>query len=234
MNNKLKKHFLLFFLILCGSFAYSQKGEAVLILKDSTRLNGIGEISGISSIVSVKFKNDTLKYRTYRSKEIIGIDILENNYYRKFRFKYVDGGKFPEIMEIVSIDSLSLYVRVYEGSALSNSFSNEQMQILGNTPVQPVTFNNGQDINIGRSQNIYSELSFSRYSYYVGWGESDHVEHLYTKGLPFAKSFEKSMNKYFKSCQALIDKVENKEFSKDEVWRVLYFYNQRCLKTNAE
>ena len=234
MRKLIKRQILIIIPLVFSSLTYAQKGKAVLILKDSTRINGIGEISGISSIVSVKFRNDTLKYRTYKSKEIIGINILENNYYRKFRYKYKDGGRFPEILEIVSIDSLSLYVRIYEGSVLSNSFSNEPILIIGNEPVQTIELDNGQEIIIGQSRNIYREINFPRYSYYVGIGDSDQVEHLYTKGLPFAKSFKKSIKKYFKNCPSLIEKVENKEFSNDELWRVLDFYNQNCLKTKSE
>lgn len=229
----MKNQFLIFFFIAFCSLGYAQKGKAVLILKDSTRINGIGEISGISSIVSVKFKNDTLKYKTYKSKEIIGIDILENNYYRQFRYKYKDGAKYPEILEIVSLDSLSLYVRVYNGSALTNTFINEPVTGFDNT--QTIELDNGQTINISqRPRNSYTEINFPRYSYYVGYGESDQVEHLYTKGLPFAKSFKKSMKKYFKNCPSLLDKVENKEFSNDELWVVLDYYNKQCLNSKRE
>jgi len=229
----MRKSILILFLIAFCNLSFSQKGEAVLILKDSTRIKGIGEISGISSIVSVKFKNDTLKYKTYKSKEIIGIDILENNYYRQFRYKYKDGGKYPEILEIVSIDSLSLYVRVYSGSALTNTFVNEP--ITGFDNKQTVELGNGQIINVvQRPRNSYTEINFPRYSYYVGIGESDQVEHLYTKGLPFAKSFKKSMKKYFKSCPFLIEKVENKEFSNNELWIILDYYNKQCLNSQRE
>ena len=224
---------LIIFLILFSNLTFAQKGRSILILKDSTQINGTGEISGIHSIVSVKFKNDTLKYRTYKSKEIIGIDILENNYYRKFRYKYIDGGKFPDIMEIVSIDSLSLYIRIYEESVLSNSFLNDPMPTIGNEPVT-VELDNGQEISGSPSRNIYIEINFPRYSYYVGAGESDQVEHLYTKGLPFAKSFKKSMKKYFKNCPSLIEKVENKEFSNDELLEVIEYYNRICLNSKRE
>lgn len=213
---------------------YAQKGKAVLILKDSTRIDGIGEISGISSIVSVKFKNDTLKYKTYRPKEIIGIDILENNYYRKFRYKYKDGGKFPEILEVVSIDSLSLYVRIYEESVLSNSFSDEPILGINDELAPTVKLADGQEIKMGRSRKLYRETNFARYSYYVGVGKSDQVEHIYTKGLPFTKGFQKTMIKYFKNCPALIEKVEKKEFSNDELWAVLEFYNKECVKSKSE
>ena len=228
------RQLLIAILLIISSLAYSQKGKAVLILKDSTQINGTGEISGISSIVSVKFKNDTLKYRTYKSDEIIGIDILENNYYRQFRYKYIDGGKFPDIIEIISINSLSLYVRVYEGSVLTNSYSTQPIILSGNGNPQTIRLENGNEIIIGHSRNMYAEINFPRYSYYVGPKESDQIEHLYTKGLPFAKSFKKSLTKYFKNCPELLEKVELKEFSNNDLWEVLDFYNQNCLKLKTE
>lgn len=210
----------------------AQSGPSVLILKDSTQIKGYGEINGISSIVSVKFKNDTLKYKTYKSKDLIGIDILENDYYRQFRYKYKDGDKYPEIMEIVSIDSLSLYVRVYEGGVLTNSFLNQSS--FNTVPNQTFTLANGEEIGVSPSRNVYTEFNIPRYSYYVGLGNSNQVEHLYTKGLPFAKSFKKSMKTYFKDCPTLLEKVESKEFSKDNLVVVLEFYNQNCRSSKSE
>ncbi len=195
-----RQNLIILILFIFSGLIYAQKGKAILILKDSTQINGIGEISGFSSIVTIKFKNDTLKSKTYRSKEIIGIDILENNYYRKFRFKYIDGAKFPEILEIVSIDNLSLYVRIYEGRVLSNSFYNEPITMIGQAPNQIIKLDNGQEIKVVQSSNLYMSVDIPRYSYYVGSGQSDKVEHLYTKGLPFAESFKKSLKKYFKDC----------------------------------
>ncbi|RCW93320.1 hypothetical protein [Winogradskyella arenosi] len=210
----------------------AQSGPAVLILKDSTRIKGVGEISGIASIVSVKFKNDTLKYKTYRSKDLIGVDILENDYYRQFRYKYIDGDKYPEIMEIVAIDSLSLYVRVYEGGALSKSFINQpSMNVI---PNQRVILENGQEIDLRSSRAVYTEMSIPRYSYYVGNGEDNQVAHLYTKGLPFSKSFKKAMKAYFKDCPTLVENVENKTFSKENLLQVIEFFNEHCYTSDSE
>ena len=228
----MKKILIIFSIFFCN-IIFAQKGKSILILKDSTQISGVGEISGIHSIVSVKFKNDTLKYRTYKPKEIIGIDILENNYYRKFRYKYIDGGKFPDIMEIVTIDNLSLYVRVYEDDVLSNSLLNFPEELIDYARPM-VELDNGQRIYPVQSRYIYVEIDFPRYSYYVGAGESEQVEHLYTKGLPFSKSFKRSMKKYFKDCPSLVEKIDNKEFSKDEVLQVVEYYNQNCIYSQSD
>lgn len=229
----MKRHFLTLLLVIFSNFIYSQKGEAVLILKDSTKINGIGEISGLSSIVTIKFRNDTLKYKTYNSKEIIGIDIFENDFPRKFRYKYVDGKKFPEIVEIVSIDNLSLYIKIYEGGTLSSfpSFNQNNISNGINNPLQnKIKLPSGQEISTNQSQNSYLMIDFPRYSYFVGIGVSNQIKSLYTKGLPFSKSFKNSMKDFFKDCPELLEKVENKEFTNDNLLEVLNFYNTECLK----
>jgi len=230
-------------LALC-CMSYGQRGKAVLILRDSTLVNGMGEISGISSILSVKFGNDTLKYKSYTSKEIIGIDLLENNYFRKYRYKFLkEKGKkkrFPELMEVVSIDSLSLYVRFYEGGLLTNSFQNNTTYI-GNSNypfydnhVNEIVMENGETIKINNRTNVYAEVNIPRYSYYVGHGISDEVEHLYTKGLPFAKSFKNAMKEYFTNCTKLIGKIEQEAFKNNEIAKIVAFYNQICLGQISE
>jgi hypothetical protein len=97
-----------FVFLLFISFTNAQKEEAALILKDGSRIDGFGEISGISSIVSVKFKNDSLRYKTYDQNEIIGIDIKEYDYYRKYRYINTDTSKYLELLECILTDSLSL------------------------------------------------------------------------------------------------------------------------------
>lgn len=244
MKKLFKKQIIALLLLAFCSMSYAQRGKAVLILKDSTLVNGMGEISGISSIVSAKFGNDTLRFKSYTSKEIIGIDILENNYFRKYRYKFVkEKGKkkrFPELMEVVSIDSLSLYVRFYEGGVLTNSFQHN-ITYTGNSNylfydnhVNEIVMKNGEKIRINTKTNLYTEVNIPRYSYYVGHGMSDEVEHLYTKGLPFAKNFKSAMKEYFTNCPELIEKVEIEAFKNNELWKVLEFYNQKCIENNSE
>lgn len=102
----------LIFIFIISSATFAQKGDAELILKDGTKITGIGEISGISTMVSVKFRNDSLKYRTYSTEEIQGINIKENDYYRKFRYMNTDDSKYPQLLEIISNGELSLYINL--------------------------------------------------------------------------------------------------------------------------
>ncbi|MEZ4852991.1 hypothetical protein [Flavobacterium sp.] len=41
-------------------------------------------------------------------------------------------------------------------------------------------------------------------------------------------SFKKFINNYFKDCQKLISKVENKEFKKKNLEEIVEFYNSNC------
>ncbi|MFA9189237.1 hypothetical protein AAGV33_11285 [Flavobacterium sp. FBOR7N2.3] len=206
----MKKYFLILLLFIFSSYSYSQKGKAILILKDGTQINGIGEISGFSSIITVKFKNDTLKYKTYNSKEILGIDIFEKDYKRKFMYRNIEGEKFPRILELISVGDLSLYLRLYdEGSFIKAVF------------------------NGAVSQDADFWLSIPRISYFIGKGESNNVKNFYTRGLPFSKSFKNSVKDYFNDCPELIAKLENDGFSKNNVFEVVDFYNRNCYKSTS-
>ena len=127
------------------------------------------------------------------------------------------------MLEVVSIDSLSLYVRIYSDEPLSDIFPNGTSNQVENQPKRQIKVGNGSNITVENHNNMYTFISIPRYSYYVGYGTSDNVEHLYTKGLPFAKSFKKSMKQYFKNCPKLIEKVEEKEFTNDNLVEVLEF-----------
>lgn len=223
--------FLILFLTVIG---HAQVGEAELILKDSTRIKGIGEISGISSIISVKFKNDTLKYRTYAPDEIIGINIKENEYYRSFRYKNTDKSKYPQLMEIVSKGKLSLYIKLFGDGVVSNmplqKRANQYLNRYQASGLLEDLFGHQNFDQSLISQNfIYVEMNFPRYSYYVGERHSNNVEYLYTRGLPFAKSFKKAMKERFSNCPSLLKKVEGKELTKEDIILVLYYYNEKCL-----
>ncbi len=230
INLTMKTRIFIFSLFFTLQFTFAQKGEAVLILKDSSQIQGSGDISGILSIPVIKFKNDSLKYKKYGPDEIIGMDILENNYFRKFRFKYIKKDKFPSIMEIVSIDSLSLYVQIFDGERLSRSMSTLPMVMVNQGQTLPFTTSKGETISIYSASNFYMQLNVTRFSYFVGEGESEKVEPLYTRGLPFSKSFKKSMKKYFKDCPSLLEKVEKEEFTKHTLKEVLLFYNRNCFQ----
>ncbi len=234
---QIKQIFILFFIIICN-LAYAQKGKAILILKDSTKIVGTGEISGISNTGAAIFYNDTLKFKTYKSKEIIGIDILENNYFRRFRYKRTDkyGKKkrFPELLEVVLIDSLSLYVRIYDPGALSSLSGHSVVtEDTPNITIEDYVDEIEKDVDILKFHNtinVYGEINFPRYSYYVGKGNGEAVDHLYTKGLPFAKKFKNSMKSYFKDCPELIEKVENKDFKSNAIREIIEFYNHNCFQ----
>lgn len=211
----------------------AQKGKAELLLKDGTKIEGIGEISGISTIVSVKFRNDSLKYKTYSSDEIQGINIKENDYYRLFRYKNTDDSKYPQLMEIISNGKLSLYIKIFGHGIVSQmplqQRAEKYLAKFDNANVFDVFGNFDLVDNEFRNNFIYVEINFPRYSYYIGQKNEDDVEHLYTRGLPFSKSYKKAMMEKFSDCLSLIKKVEEKEFKKEDVIFSIYYYNEICL-----
>lgn len=246
-----KRIILIITILMLSCKLFSQKGEALLIMKDSTEIEGVGEISGISSIVSVKFKNDTLKYKTYDTDEIIGINIKEYGYYRKYRYKKTDTSKYPELLEIIFIDKISLYLKIFGNGSLPRhmyyQLDDKRNKEFGGNPEDTYFYKWLRDnvdifVNDAELERIKeNELNkmilsqafrgdnFNRISYYIGKTEDYEVEHLYDFGLPFSKSFKKAMNQKFSDCPDLMKKVDDKTFTKKDVVQVLYFYNNFCL-----
>lgn len=212
---------------------FSQRGDAILILKDSTEIIGKGGVYANSLLLSPKFGNDTLKYKYYNADEIIGIDILEEDYYRQFRYKYKDGKKYPELVEIMLLDSLSLYVRAYGENFFGTDLEFSPNFNSNTTYLDPNSTAN-RDLAPPNFFNDYKVYSNSSHNYYTGHGSSDQIELIYTDKSVFAPSFKKAMKKYFKDCPELIEKIENKEFNKEQIWRVVDFYNRECLGSENE
>jgi len=252
MKSYLNKLFFIAVSLLLSTAIYGQKGDAILILKDSTRLKGTGEISGIHSIVSIKFKNDSLKYRTYDANEIIGIDIKEYDFFRKYRYKETDTSKYPELLEIIFIDKVSLYLKIFGNGSLPRSVyyqldekrnkkfegNPEETEFYKWLRANVDIFVNDAELERIEERELKKMIlsqafmgdNFSRISYYIGRKEDDKVEHLFDQGLPLSKNFKKAMKEKFDDCPALIDKVDDKTFTKKDVVQVLYFYNTYCLQ----
>jgi hypothetical protein len=217
--------YLIVFVLFTG-LLYAQRGEAELILKDGTKVDGFGEITGMSSIVSVKFKNDSLKYRTYDYDEIKGINIKENDYYRLFRYKDTDKSKYPQLLEIISNRKLSLYIKIYGEGVISKMPLQKRADTYLNRFNRNFSYMSGYEIT--NSNFIYTSIDVPRYDYYIGKRNESDVEFLYTKGLPFAKNFKKSIKDKFSDCPSLIEKVDNKEFKKEDIIFLIMFYNNKC------
>jgi hypothetical protein len=45
---------------------------------------------------------------------------------------------------------------------------------------------------------------------------------------PRTWSFKKDMAEYFQDCPALVERIESKEFRKNEVESIVVFYNTKC------
>ncbi len=224
----MKKITLLSFLLF-SIVTFSQKGDAFLILKDSTIIKGYGELTGIHSIKSIKFGNDSLKFRSYKSKELLGIDILENDYYRKFRFKKIEKEKYPQILEIIYIDNLSVYCKIYEDKddyRLSPVVYYANGQVNTAETLHPNSTRDQKSLYLAKNKK--GESIIPRISYYIGNFNNYEVRHLYSKGLPFSKSFKKAMIEYFKDCETIVKKVKNKEYTKDDIFELIEYYKNNC------
>ncbi len=198
-----------------------------------------------------RVKNNTLKYKTYDTDEIIGIDIKEHDYYRKYRYKHTDTSKYPELMEIIFTDNLSLYRKIIGNGSIPAKIyytpdekSKDQPEIdkdsdfyqwlrqnvdIFKTEKEMENLKN-DDFNRMILSHAFVGDSFKTVKYYIGQKEDPHVELLYTQGLPFSKGFKKSMRAKFSDCKELMTLIDNKTYTKKNLLQILYFYNHFCDK----
>ena len=71
-------------------------------------------------------------------------------------------------------------------------------------------------------------------------GHTNNINHLFVKfiddELPthlgsnqlFTKNFKKAVSEFFKDCQVLVQKIENKEYKKKDIQQIVAFYNKEC------
>lgn len=64
-------------------------------------------------------------------------------------------------------------------------------------------------------------------NYYVKKKNEEKATHL-GSNLLFTKNFKKAASEYFKDCPDLVTKIQNKEFTKRNLFKMVSFYNHNC------
>ena len=81
----------------------------------------------------------------------------------------------------------------------------------------------------GMGMGVRGTISINQY--FVGENGSDIVKKLTATGTGylFETDFKKAAVEYFKDCPALVSKIEEEVFDKNDIEKVVDFYNRECL-----
>lgn len=188
--------------------ANSQKQICRIHFDDGTVLSGIGKIRADNTI---KLKlNDDDKGTDYDPLIIDHIELERDGISQVYKYKKeVDG--FHKWLKVLIEGKVSLYK--YDMSGFN----------FGSIP------NSGfSGMNTGMGMGMATPVTY----YYVAHGEDFEVSIITSLG-NISKNFKKTASNFFKDCPVLVEKINAKEFKKDDIFQVVKFYNTKCDTENA-
>lgn len=179
-----------------------QKTKGVLVFKNGETKKGLVKLSGSNSVkFRAKKKEKAVKY-DFSTLEYAKIYIGEEA--KIYKYVAVVNKETPIILEELIVGKVTLYNLHTQG--YSSGFS-------------PMA---------GGGAPMYTGgASYSINNLYVLKEGEDKASHLGSDHL-FSKNFKKAASAFFKDCDSLVQKIQNKEFKKKEIKEIVEFYNDHC------
>ncbi len=184
---------------LCLSCGLTNK--AVLYFNDGTIKTGLGEIV---SHDQVKFKTENTKAEKFDFSDLEKVEIQSGDEKNTYVYIKVKENDTKKVLQQVSLGKVNLYKKVTEGHMVGAPMSSG-----GGAPM------------------MSSGYSYSISNYYVRKTNEIEATHLGST-LLFSKNFKKAASEYFSDCPTLVNKIQNKEFKKRHIEKVVTFYNTKC------
>jgi hypothetical protein len=200
----MKKTILLFFIFLCLNILKAQNREVVIFFNDSTSLDGFGEVKNdkIYFKLEQKDKPTVFDYNSVHAIHFVGYGFIE-------KYEYVKSDKYkkPKIMELVEKGKITLYM-LPKQIIITNIVSDINYQVR----------KTNSDFNINENPN--NPVKFIN-EYFIKFPTNE-------TAIDIVFSFKKRVLRYFSDCPELIEKVNNKTFTKSTIPEMIYFYNDYC------
>lgn len=182
---------------------YSEYVEATVYFKDSTVKNGFINLNSLE--YKIKFKESLEgKKKRYDSRKVKKFLLKRDSSY--FYFKKIGNTRRFILLKLIKEGkNVSLFTQL---SKISQ-------------PVHPNIDRNVIGISFSKRKHRYSYTNYfvrnnSNKAYYIG-GSTQSIR------------FKEIVRKHFNDCQSLIEKITNKEFDKDDIEKVITYYNN-CNK----
>lgn len=190
---------LLFLLLLLSFNTYAKYLEGKIILKDKTEMTGLIELG----------KNNSINYKTDK----------------KSKKQEISAEKIESVLIIdkkQNINKYEFHLTSTKG-AVGNKEKMRLLQVLVDGKVKlygtstSFTYNNG----IGVSGHSSSTYFLKR---------NDEIKPVFyiAFGYIVKQNFKDFIKEYFKDCEALISKVENREFKEKHYTEIIEYYNTNC------
>ena len=202
------KKIIIAILVLFSVKSFSQNQKATLHFRDDSEITGLGKIVG----EQIKFRKEKGAEKTfYDHTKIKWLIIRENDVDVEYHYKIIEGKGTILLLQILEAGNVNLY-------KISSTYHNNKMMTSGFGGFGG--FGGGMSFGVGGS--------FTISSYYVSKKDEDQVIHLGAKGTLFTKNFKKAASEYFKDCASLVEKIQNREYKKQNIVEIVEYYNEKC------
>ena len=189
------------------SIGFSQNQRCTIYLKDNTSIAGLGKIKADGNI---KFKlNNESESTVYEASLIDRIEMNEKGTIETYKYKKLKNN-FDQWLKVIIEGSVNLYKSDVSGFYFAPGAMNTAGGFGG--------------MSYGGGGNVTS--------YYINHEGESEVFKITSFG-NISKSFKNTASDFFKDCPILVEKIQNKTYTKNDIEEVVEFYNMKCDQTKA-
>lgn len=200
------KNIFLILIVFVSTICISQKQKCTIYLLDGSTKEGISRFKA----------DDNVKFRATEDSEpeiipkekIEKIKLDENGIIGTYRFKNVTD-EMGRWLKEVSVGEVSLYSDKISGAFYGGG----------------VGFNSMGGVGMGGGMM----MGGGDVTYYYVCHKSDNEVFKITSIGNISKNFKKAASEFFKDCPKLVEKIQSKEYKKDSIESVVWFYNNYCV-----
>lgn len=189
------------------SIGFSQNQRCTIYLKDNTSITGLGRIKTDGNI---KFKlNSDSDSNIYEAALIDRIEMNEKGTNETYKYKKLKNN-FEQWLKVI----VEGRVNLYKSDASGFYFAPGAMNTAGGFG----------GMSYGGGGNVTS--------YYINHEGESEVFKITSFG-NISKNFKNAASDFFKDCPVLVEKIQNKTYTKNDIEEVVEFYNRECNKAES-
>lgn len=216
----MRKYFTILLLVFLFNFGYSQFGtkyeEVQVTLKNGNIVNGFGRVS----LYYLDFKD--LDKKNYEKIDFLDINTAKFTIYSGKK----NAIKKDFLLRSLQLENNSVDKKQYVLAELI--VEKERIKIYGVYALAGGGFSMGPglggQVSVVNLKGNFNANTYSDYYCYLNNEASPRLMYKYTS----LKTFRIMASECFKDCAVLSEKINKKEFAKEDVFEIANFYNDKC------
>lgn len=217
----MKKYFTIILLVFLFNFGYSQFGtkyeEVEITLKNGNVVNGFGRLN----LYDLQFKD--LNKKNLRNIDFVDIDSVKFNIYEGKKKDI----KHDFVLKCLQLEKNSVDKKKYVLAELI--IEKERIKIYGVYALAGGGFSMGPglggQINVVNFKGNFNANNYLDYYCFLNNDSNPRLMYEYTN---MFKTFRVMASECFKDCEELSKKINKKEFTKENIFEIANYYNDKC------